>query len=119
MPRFRSSQSLLIRRRWTADDARTALAALAESGLSASAFAACEGIDVQRLRRWRRSLAAAAAPARTSAPRPAPAFVEVVARPSGAVEVVLLSGRVLRVAESVDARALGRIAAVLEELPRC
>jgi transposase-like protein len=114
MPKSRSRNSFSQRRRWSADDARAALAALSASGLSARAFAAREGLDVQRLQRWRRRLAASHEAAEAE-----PRFVEVVGQPAGVVEVVLRSGRVLRCSESIEAHALERIATVLEELPAC
>jgi len=99
------------RRRWSPEDARAALGALADSGLSPSAFARREGLDVQRLRVWRRKLGVAG-PAATRA-----AFVEVVARASREaerIEVVLRSGVVVRVAETVDVEALARLVRVLD-----
>jgi len=114
MPKSRSRTSLSSLRRWSADDARAALSALSASGLSAREFAVKEGLDVQRLHRWRRRLAEPC-----EATEAAPTFVEVVGRPTDVVEVVLRSGHVLRVSESIEPQALGRIAAVLEELPGC
>jgi len=114
MPKFRSRNSYPKCHRWSADDARAALSALSASGLSPGAFAAREGLDVQRLYRWRRQLAAT-----SEAAEVAPTFVEVLAQRAGVVEVLLCSGRVLRVPETIDAQALRRIAAVLEELPGC
>lgn len=97
-------------RRWTPVEARAALAAFTSSGLTITAFARREGLDVQRLRVWRRRLALAA---------PAPSFVEV-ARGAGdtTVEIALRSGHVVRVPASVDAVALGRIVELLERVPR-
>ncbi len=112
MPRPRAPY--LTRRRWTPADARSALAALRASGLSPAAFAAREGIEAQRLYRWRRQLGARARPARA-----APAFVEIRARSAERVEVVLRSGRVLRVSEGVSPSALERLVAVLERESSC
>ena len=98
--------SFRTRRRWTAVEARAALAALASSGLSQIAFAAREGLDPQRLGVWRRKLRDAA-----------PAFVEVRPRAIERVEIVLPSGLVLRVAESIDAGALRRLVDALTESP--
>src|SRR5919109_1607591 len=98
----RQPPSYVIRRRWTVADARAALDALASSGLSTPAFAAREGLDVERLRRWRRRL-------ESDRPAPAPKFVELRPRTPEPIEVVLRSGQVLRVAESVDPAALLRL----------
>jgi len=114
MPRKRSLASYLKRGRWTVVEARDALAAQAASGLSMAAFAAREGLKVERLKRWRRELgdvgAVAAAPT---------AFVEVRRRSPEPVAVVLRSGRVLRVSESIDAEALRRIVGALEDTAEC
>ena len=59
MPKSPPVASYVTARRWIRSDARAALAALAASGLSASGFAAREGLEVQRLRVWSRKLAAA------------------------------------------------------------
>jgi hypothetical protein len=97
-----------VRRRWSAEDARAALSALAASGLSARAFAEREGLEVQRLLRWRRVLGAdGVAP-------PAPAFVELERAPMDLVEVVVRSGRVLRVPASIAATDLRRLVEALE-----
>ena len=102
-----SPMSFKTRSRWTAEEGRAALAALASSGLSQRAFAAREGLDPQRLRLWRRRLGEQAAPS----------FVEVRARGIERVEIVLPSGVVLRVAETIDAFALGRLVGALAEAP--
>jgi hypothetical protein len=44
------------RRRWTESEARQVLAAQERSGLPPNRFAAEQGIDAERLRRWRRRL---------------------------------------------------------------
>jgi len=96
-------------RRWTAVEARAALDACAASGLSPRAFARREGLDPQRLCAWRRKLdAAIVAP---------PSFIEVRPRVAERIEVVLWSGVVVRVAESVDPAALRRIVDALERPP--
>ncbi len=102
------------RRRWTEVEAREALAALAESGLSANAFATREGIDSQRLLWWRRRFASNNGPARGS-------FVEVTTRSFDAVrvEAVLLSGRILRFSPTIDPLALRVLVEVLEQETRC
>ena len=103
--------SYKTRRRWTVVEARAALAALASSGLSQSAFAAREGFDTQRLRVWRRKLGVAITPA--------PSFVELQPRAAERVEIVLPSGVTLRVAESVDVGALRRLVDALDPTSPC
>jgi hypothetical protein len=108
MPKPPPVASYLTARRWSVAQARAALAALASSGLSASAFATRAGFDVQRLHSWRRKFATAVAK------ESAPGFVEFRPRAVERVEVVLRSGHVLRVAESIDTAALLRLVEALE-----
>lgn len=103
----------LIRRRWTDDDARAALAAWDASGMSMAAFAQHEGLDVQRLYRWRRQLAHVPIASRTAE------FVELRPRAVEHVEVVLRSGRVLRVSETIQPSLLTRLASALEDPSAC
>jgi hypothetical protein len=117
MPKPPRSIAYRTRRRWTVADARAALAALAASGLSARAFAIREGLDPQRLRRWAHDLDTVAEPEPTVALPPK--FVEVRPRVAEPVEVVLRSGRVLRVAESIDTAALVRLVEALERADPC
>ena len=100
------------RRRWTVVEARAALAALASSGLSQSAFAAREGYDTQRLRVWRRKLG-------VENTAPPPSFVEVPPRGAELIEVVLPSGVTLRVAESIDGSLLRRLVDALGPTSPC
>ncbi len=72
MPRPRLPKTYRNRRRWNVGAARDALAALEHSGLSPSAFAIREGIDEERLCRWKRRLANAGL-----AGKPMPEFVEI------------------------------------------
>ena len=110
----KSPLATLCSRRWTAKDAEAVLSAQGASGLSIPAFAAREGFDDQRLYFWRRRLK------ESSAATTAPAFIEVrsqtVAR--GCVEIVLRSGRIVRVEDSIEARVLRGLIQVLEE-PTC
>ena len=48
-----------------------------------------------------------------------PTFVEVPRRESAVLELVLLSGRVLRVRESIEPELLRRLALALEDDPSC
>lgn len=109
MPKSRELAASISRRRWSIGDARIVLKALAESGLSARAFAKREGIDAQRVQSWKRRLGGAA-PLE---------LVEVTHRSDlrgpDLVEVALLSGRILRVPASIDAGALRRFVDILED----
>ena len=109
MPKLRRA-TFTTRRYWTSADAQSALSALAVSGLSLAKFAEREGLVAERLYRWRRQLGAAS----TDVAKP-PAFIEVRPRASVPVEIVLRSGRTLRVSESIDAPALRRLVEVLEQ----
>jgi transposase-like protein len=111
------------RRRWRVPEARAALDALAASGLSVSAFAEQEGLDQERLYRWRRRFARDRKVEGCAVTPPAtPAIIELRAakspRPWSAetvpVEIVLVSGIVLRVAETIDPARLARLIAALE-----
>jgi transposase len=120
-----SSSTYLKRRRWTAEEAKQALTALGQSGLSPGAFAAREGLSPQRLWRWRRQLGMPSATA----------FEEIVRRDAGAIlegeapapasasaerfEIVLVSGRVVRVPASFDATALRQLLALVDEGRAC
>jgi transposase-like protein len=106
-------------RRWTPEEAGQALAALERSGLELTAFALREGLDPQRLSRWRRRLSASP-----------PVFEELVASEVLAAEsatsearepfeIVLVSGRVVRVPESFDTGALRRLLVVVDEERPC
>jgi transposase-like protein len=113
MPKPSPIPSYRTRRRWTEKEARAALAALAASRLTRRAFAAREGIDVQRLYSWRRKLAAS--PSReTVAPPTGPVFVELRPAAPERIEVVLRCGVVLRVSESTDGTAVRRLVDALE-----
>ena len=114
MPKSPPLTSLIRRRRWTTADARSVIAALARSRLSASEFALREGLDAQRLHRWRRRLGAFSA--RTPA---IPTFVELRPRRAEMIEVVLGSGRVLRASEAIDPSALARFVDALESPSPC
>ncbi len=106
------------RPRWTEDDAREVLAALARSGKPVSVFAAEQGLDPQRLYQWRRRLGGAE---RTT-------FREVIVRPSMAVvadsaaarfEIALPSGEVLRIPVTFESADLARLLDVLARARTC
>jgi hypothetical protein len=122
-PRARRSSTYLTRRRWTAEEARQVLVTWEESGLELTAFAIGEGLDPQRLTRWRRRLAVTHAPTfEEVAPCVAMATLPGNASASSTgerFEIVLVSGRVVRVPESFDASALQRLLAVVDEGRAC
>jgi ribosomal protein L32E len=94
-----------------------ALAKQEASGLSPSAFAKQEGLEVQRLYRWRQRLAKEAG--RRAIVAATPTFVEVRTRRAERVEVVLPSGRVVRVSEDIDGAVLLRLVVALERAEPC
>ena len=112
MPK-RASPSYVSPRRWSVADARSVLEAQARSGLSIRRFAEREGLDEQRLQRWSRRLAEADA---SSANEVVPEFVEITSRGTGIVEVVLCSGRMIRVSEAIEPGRLRRLVDALEDV---
>jgi len=111
LARRRTSALPSSKRRWTPEDARAVLARLEASGLALREFAEREGLDRQRLYRWRAQIGVAAKPT----------FIEI-ARPSAGsvIEVVLRSGHVLRVAVGFEADTVRRLVAILgDETSRC
>jgi hypothetical protein len=118
-PRGRS-RSYLSRRRWTAKEAGEALAALDRSGLELTAFAIGEGLDPQRLSRWRRRLSAAPAFEEVVVSEAAPRVDDAASSAERELfEIVLVSGRVVRVPESFDASALRRLLEIVDEVRTC
>lgn len=106
MPRSKSVALYRSQRRWTEEDARAALMALAASGLSVREFAKQEALDAQRLYYWQGRLG----------PAEVPEFLEVRPSPDNDdLEVVLLSGRILRFAQSTDMGVLRRVVETLED----
>jgi len=92
------------------------VAAYEASGLSLEKFASREGFKPERVARWTRKLKVSTLPK-------APKFVEL--RPMGVrprstpIEIVLRSGHILFVAESVDPTALRRVLELLERDAEC
>ena len=99
---------------WSTANARAALVEQGASGLSLSEFARREGIDADRLYRWRRQLGEKRVP-RKAVVASQPPVIELRSRPRAdeRVEIVLASGITLRVAESIEPAALGRLIAAL------
>jgi transposase-like protein len=107
------------RPRWTEQDAREVLAALARSGKPLSAFAADHRLDPQRIYLWRRRLGGA----------DGTTFQELVVRrvpgardanAAGApFEIALASGDVVRVPSSFDAGGLSRLLDILIRARAC
>lgn len=114
MPRSRSRALYSRRHRWSATEARSALKALAASGMSVSAFAQREGFDEERLYRWRRRFAREdTVEARTATPAVIELRPPLSPKRAEPVEIVLGSGVILRVAETIDPAALARLVAAL------
>jgi transposase-like protein len=118
-PRSQSSSIYLNRRRWTEEEAKQALTAWAQSGLSLGAFATREGLDAQRLWRWRRKLGTPTAPTFEEIVRQ-DAVSERDGEPMAPAErerfeIVLRSGRVVRVPASFDATELRHLLAIVDE----
>ena len=110
MPKTTSLALYRSCRRWNETDARSVLAALESSGLSAAEFAYREGFDAQRLYWWRRRLANS--PDEASAP----SFVELSTSSPAAehIEVILRSGRIVRFSAAIETSVLRRLVAALE-----
>ena len=99
---------------------RQALARQRASGLSIRAFCEREGLSEASYYQWRRELARRDRP-RHQAPRPRRAFVPVRIIPDadtsptrGMIEIVLASGRRIRVGEGFSRPTLAEVVAVLE-----
>jgi transposase-like protein len=108
-------------RHWTLDEAKRVLAAFEASGLTLVAFATREGLQPQRLYKWRRRLSEQAEPLKFSevavsggAPT---TFTTAVAVAD--FEVVLRSGRLVRFNAQFDPTVLRRLLSVLEGEPVC
>jgi hypothetical protein len=97
-----------------------------QSKKSVRAFCAERGVDETKFYCWRRTIAKrdgtyAPSPKGDKSSQQAPVFVPVNVKPSaasGTLEVVVGSGRVIRVPAEFDASALRRLLAVLEA-PGC
>jgi transposase-like protein len=107
------------RAHWSPELAQRVLADLKRSGLSASSFAAKHELGLERIYYWQRRLKA-----RASETEARTGLVEVrvsgptdggtSSRAPARIEIELLNGRRLSVAESTDLEQLGRLVALLE-----
>lgn len=123
-PRRRRIPAGARRTRWTPEQARSVLTELAASGMSVGDFAACQGIDSQRLYRWRQRLGRIT----TSAMVQGATFAEVTVLEEGngqvhhsgeeRFEIVMRRGHVVRVGPSFDVEALRRLLRVVDEHDR-
>jgi transposase len=102
---------------WKERQWRRWLRAWQRSGLSVSAFCRQQGLALGRFYAWRRIVARRDGQATTLVP------VQVLTEPgataASALEVILTSGRRLRVPCGFDAATLRQVLAVLEEDPAC
>lgn len=112
MPKSHRSSSPRVR--WTSAQAGAVLAEQQASGLSLLAFARDNGLSAKRLYWWRRRLEAG-----SNANVPRPAFVEVTTGARELVEIIVRTGRVLRVPASVDPDSLVRLVEALERRSPC
>lgn len=96
------------RTRWSAEQARAVLDRLTASGLTLKEFASREGVDPQRLYRWRAQLG--------EAHRAHPTFVEITPTAANrSIELALRSGDVLRIPDRFCEDALRKLLGVLDE----
>jgi transposase-like protein len=110
--------AIVHKRRWSAAEAQLVISASRESGMPLSGFAQEHGLQRSRLWRWSSRL-------RKRSGQPAlfhPVRI-VESHPAthgpAAIEVVLLDGRRLRLAEGFAAADLARVLAVLEGAVSC
>ena len=110
-------------KRWSESVAREVLDELVASGMTVAAFARSRGLDVQRLWWWSRRIGRSGpVPATMALPQAAPfAPVHIVearqATPSALrFEVVLSTGRKVRLGDDFDTDSLQRLVRALEEV---
>jgi transposase-like protein len=110
--------AIVHKRRWTVEEAQLLIRTSRESGMPLSEFAQEHGLQRARLWRWSSRLRKGAAqpvlfhPVRIVEPPPAN-------HSPGTIEVVLLDGRRVRLAEDFAAADLARVLAVLEGVVSC
>ena len=120
----REARSISPAPRWSSEHAEKVISELEHSGLSVQAFAARNGLESERLYRWRARLKRVGG-GRRDGTRSKVGFAEVGASgrriaehhaPSGdGFEIVLRSGHVIRVRPCFDEDALRRVLAILGE----
>ncbi len=128
------SGTLVVRRRWTAEQKRQLVWEGLNSGQSLAAFARRHGVHASVAHRWLKEFARPVLTASEVVASPAFAAVHVAGEPSaapdltgpaptalpapgfghGLIEIELAGGRRVRVGPDVDAGALRRVLAVLE-----
>jgi transposase-like protein len=96
--------------RWSPQDAEGVLDLMERSGLSVQRFAKREGLDPERLYRWRRKLR-----------EQPPQLVEFAlpATQSSLVEIALQSGLVVRFPETARLELIGALVKILKEQDPC
>lgn len=114
---------LLAVRRWSEDDARQVLDAVASSGLTCAEFARAHDLSAQRLYVWQRRLTGTPPAAERAATAPV-RFVEVhdpapVGPGAGRVEIVWAAGPVVRIEGPVDEETLRAVLRVVRESHAC
>lgn len=102
---------------WTEAEARVVLEAYEASGLSQAEFAHRHGLKAQRLKWWRSKLGSEAkalsfVPVQVVSAAP---VAQATAPGESLMEVVLASGRRVRVGPGFEERALARLVRLLEE----
>jgi transposase-like protein len=127
----RALRMVRANRYWSRREAAIVLARLESSGLTVAAFARQHGIPDKRLRRWKGKLSsphALVVRETTAVVEPTLPFARVhvvgtsveSARANGSpspLEVVVHSGRRIRVLQGFDGETLARVVTVLEALP--
>ena len=113
------------RRRWSAEQKRAIVSEIAVAGGSVSEVARRHGVHTSLLFRWRRDLRSERDKGAQVSPAATPQFLPVRLPPpraetsssarSGAIEIAIAGGRMVRVGLDVDTAALVRIIAALEE----
>ena len=113
------------RRRWSKEQKLAIVNEIAVAGGSVSEVARRHGVHTNLLFRWRRDLRTKRGNGAQASPAAKPQFLPVRLPPpraetssparSGAIEIAIAGGRTVRVGSDVDAAALVRIIAALEE----
>ena len=99
---------------WSVAEARVALEQMGASGLSVGEYARRHGVDAARLYRWRRCFSGERKQTRAVPVAAAPIIeLRTAARRADPVEIVLTSGVMLRVAETIEPSALARLISAL------